>query len=103
MFYDKIKVMKNKKMTLMSASLAGISGAVLAGLIIQKHLADQRRDRIKKEIRQFFSQFGEIAVLYINEFESDRKKLCGGVVMKDDTVYQFTHQNGSIDYKEEKR
>ncbi|MGT2924955.1 DUF4651 domain-containing protein [Streptococcus caviae] len=95
--------MKSKKITLVSAGLAGISGAALAGLLIQQRLADQRRNRIKKKIRQFFSQFGEIAVLYINEFESDKKKLRGGVVMQDDTVYQFTYQNGSIDYEEEKR
>ena len=103
MFYDKIKLMKSKKITLVSAGLAGIGGAALAGLIIKQRLADQRRNRIKKKIRQFFSRFGEIAVLYINEFESDKKQLRGGVVMQDDTIYQFMYQNGSIDYREEKR
>lgn len=103
MFYDKIKVMKIKKVTLVSAALAGISGALLTSLIIQRRLEEQRRDKVTREIRQFFNQLGEIEVLYINEFESDQKHLYGGVVMKDNTVYHFTHQEGHIDYTEEKR
>ena len=86
-----------------SACLIGIGGAVLLGTVVKKQFEERKRERIKAELRQFFNQLGEIAVLYVKEFESDKDTIRGGLVMNDETIYLFTYENGQISYEEDKR
>lgn len=95
--------MKNKKSRLaFGLGIVGISGALALSLVIKKELAERKAEKIKATLRQFFDQQGEIAVLYVNETESDTQVTRGGVVMTDGRVYQFSYERGQITYEEEK-
>lgn len=95
--------MKNKKSRLaLGLGIVGISGALALSLVIKKELAERKAEKIKATLRQFFDQQGEIAVLYVNETESDTQVTRGGVVMTDGRVYQFSYEKGQIAYEEEK-
>lgn len=95
--------MKNKKSRLaFGLGIVGISGALALSLVIKKELAERKAEKIKATLRQFFDQLGEIAVLYVNETESDTQVTRGGVVMTDGRVYQFSYERGQIAYEEEK-
>lgn len=95
--------MKNKKSRLaFGLGIVGISGALALSLVIKKELAERKAEKIKATLRQFFDQQGEIAVLYVNETESDTQVTRGGVVMTDGRVYQFSYEKGQIAYEEEK-
>lgn len=75
----------------------------MLGTVVKKQFEERKRERIKAELRQFFNRLGEIAVLYVNEFESDKDTIRGGLVMNDETIYLFTYENGQISYEEDKR
>ena len=62
----------------------------------------QAKEQIKNAIRDYFSQFGSISVLYLNAYESDEEKTTGGLVLEDGRAFQFIYQNGEISYEEEK-
>lgn len=95
--------MKNKKSRLaLGLGIVGIGGALALSLAIKKELAERKAEKIKATLRQFFDQLGEIAVLYVNETESDTQVTRGGVVMTDGRVYQFSYEKGQIAYEEEK-
>lgn len=64
--------------------------------------ADKQDAKIMRQVRAFFSQKGEIATVFVNQAESTRDIVCGGVVMADDKVYTFTYMNGDLDYWEER-
>jgi hypothetical protein len=101
MFYDKIKLMKNKKTILASTvSLAGISGAIFIGVLIKKRFEEMKKEQTKAELREFFEEFGKIDVLYINEFESNKAITRGGVIMTDGRAFQFIHRDGRVFYEE---
>ena len=96
--------MKNKKQNFLSGvGLLGIGGAIALGMIIRKQVEEKRHKKIEAELRQFFNQFGDISVLYFNEFESDKNLTTGGVVLSDDRIFHFLYHKGQIDYTEEKR
>lgn len=95
--------MKNKKSRLaFGLGIVGISGALALSLVIKKELAERKAEKIKATLRQFFDQQGEIAVLCVNETESDTQVTRGGVAMTDGRVYQFSYEKGQIAYEEEK-
>ncbi len=93
--------MKNKK----SAWLAGLLGAgVLAASA--KYYIDVQEERQKtvalRQVRDFFADFGEIATVFVDESQSDKQVLVGGVVMEEGAVYLFKNRHGRILYEEEK-
>lgn len=93
--------MKNKK----SALLAGLLGAgVLAASA--KFYMDVQEERAKaaalQQVRDFFADFGVIATVFVDESQSDKDVLIGGVVMGEGPVYLFENRHGQIQYEEEK-
>lgn len=101
--YAKIKRMRNKKRSLLSRfGLVGVGGIIVLGTILKKQREEKRQEQIKKAIRDYFSQFGSISVLYMNAYESDKERTTGGLVFEDGRTFQFIYQNGEISYEEEK-
>lgn len=95
--------MKNKKRNLLSRfSLVGVGGVIILGAILKKKREEKRQEQIKDAIREYFSRFGSISVLYLNVYESDEEKTTGGLVLVDGRAFQFIYQNGEISYEEEK-
>ncbi len=91
----------NKKQT---ALLAGLLGAgVLAASA--KFYMDVQEDRQKaaalKQVRAFFADFGPIATVFVDESQSSKGHLVGGVVMEAGPVYLFENRSGQISYEEE--
>ena len=101
--YAKIKRMRNKKRNLLSRfSLVGVGGVIILGAILKKQCEEKRQEKIKQAIRDYFSRFDNISVLYVNAFESDKERTTGGLVLEDGRMFQFVYQNGEISYEEEK-
>ena len=101
--YAKIKRMRNKKRSLLSRfGLVGVGGIIVLGTILKKQREEKRQEQIKDAIRDYFSQFGSISVLYLNAYESDKERTTGGLVFEDGRTFQFVYQNGEISYEEEK-
>ncbi|WP_074482745.1 MULTISPECIES: DUF4651 domain-containing protein [Streptococcus] len=95
--------MRNKKRSLLSRfGLVGVGGIIVLGTILKKQREEKRQEQIKKAIRDYFSQFGSISVLYMNAYESDKERTTGGLVFEDGRTFQFVYQNGEISYEEEK-
>lgn len=103
MKYAKIKRMRNKKRNLLSRfSLVGVGGVIILGATLKKQCEEKRQEKIKQAIRDYFSRFDNISVLYVNAFESDKERTTGGLVLEDGRTFQFVYQNGEISYEEEK-
>lgn len=95
--------MRNKKRNLLSRfSLVGVGGVIILGAILKKQREEKRQEEIKQAIRDYFSRFDNISVLYVNAFESDKERTTGGLVLEDGRTFQFVYQNGEISYEEEK-
>ncbi|MCY7172767.1 DUF4651 domain-containing protein [Streptococcus gallolyticus subsp. gallolyticus] len=95
--------MRNKKRNLLSRfSLVGVGGVIILGAILKKQREEKRQEKIKQAIRDYFSRFDNISVLYVNAFESDKERTTGGLVLEDGRTFQFVYQNGEISYEEEK-
>ncbi|AQP41110.1 putative extracellular protein [Streptococcus gallolyticus] len=95
--------MRNKKRNLLSRfSLVGVGGVIILGTILKKQREEKRQEKIKQAIRDYFSRFDNISVLYANAFESDKERTTGGLVLEDGRTFQFVYQNGEISYEEEK-
>lgn len=95
--------MRNKKRNLLSRfSLVGVGGVIVLGAILKRQREEKRQEKIKQVIRDYFSRFDNISVLYVNAFESDKKRTTGGLVLEDGRTFQFVYQNGEISYEEEK-
>lgn len=93
--------MTNRKQKGISG-LLGLSAVAVTALVLKEKYQENRRLKITNEIRQYFSDLGEIDVLYINDYSSSFRVINGGVVMADSRVYQFTYSRGDIVFQEEK-
>ncbi|WP_289087043.1 DUF4651 domain-containing protein [uncultured Streptococcus sp.] len=95
--------MRNKKRSLLpSLGLVGVGGVIALGAILKKKREEKRQEQIKNAIREYFSRFGSILVLYLNAYESDAEKMTGDLVLEDGRTFQFVYQDGEISYEEEK-
>ena len=91
----------NKKQT---ALLAGLLGAGVLAASANFYM-DVQEDRQKvaalKQVRAFFADFGSIATVFVDESQSSKVHLVGGVVMEAGPVYLFENRSGQISYEEE--
>ena len=102
MKYDKMVSMSKKK----TALLAGLVGAgVLAASarFYRKTQEERKKAQALQSVRDFFADQGSIATVYVNETESSKDYLTGGVVMEDGRVFLFENTRGEIAYQEETR
>lgn len=101
--YDKILGMKINKFQVATLAILGIS---VAYAIKNAKRAQHRFDTFQADglarIREFFSEMGDIDVIYVDEKASALHTLTGGVVMSDGKIYHFCYRDGQIEYKEEK-
>lgn len=79
----------------------GVGGVIILGAIL-KTMRRKATRKIKQAIRNYFSRFDNISVLYVNAFESDKERTTGGLVLEDGRTFQFVYQNGEISYEEAK-
>lgn len=86
--------MKNKKISLVGGLLLGLGLTVLASRVADKIGEVQKSHRIV-DIRDYLSQYGDIQVVYLNEFEKGQD-ITGGVVMTDGRHFEFCYDNGEI-------
>lgn len=100
LIYDKMKDMKYKKL-LLTTGLAGLAGLTALGYGLQQKMADRKQACILAEIRAYFSQMGDIQVLYIKDYETHGSSLSGGLVFEDGRVLDFTYEAGEISYSED--
>lgn len=90
--------MKQKKLAFL-AGLLGLGSLTAAGVVAHQKQIEQQRQEVLEEVRTFFSTLGDISVVYINNFESKKYLVTGGVVFEDETTYYFTYDRGEINYR----
>ncbi|MEQ9764570.1 DUF4651 domain-containing protein [Streptococcus sp. ZJ151] len=86
--------MKNKKISILGGALLGLGLTALAAQLAYK-IGEAQKTRRMTDIRAYFSQFGDIQVVYINEFE-DSNETTGGVVLTDGRQFDFVYEQGEI-------
>ncbi|EFR43712.1 DUF4651 domain-containing protein [Streptococcus pseudoporcinus] len=91
----------NKKRIKNLLGLAGISAIALLGLTLKNKYEDYQRDKMTADLRRFFSEMGQIDVLYFNAAESEKDCHKGGLVFADGRAYRFSYSKGDIVYEEE--
>lgn len=83
------------------AGLLGLGGLATAAVIAKQKQQEKERQQVLEDVRDFFAAFGEIAVVYVNDFESIGRLVTGGVVFEDDRVLYFSYDHGDISYRSE--
>lgn len=92
--YGKIVLMKNKKISILGGVLLGLGLTALAAQVAYK-IGEAQKARRMADIRAYFSQYGDIQVVYINAFE-DGSETTGGVVFTDGRQFDFVYEQGEI-------
>lgn len=82
--------------------LIGIPTAAVLALLLKEKYQDYQQEKMTADIRQFFSQKGDIELVYFDVPQPQSKERNGGLVMSDGRQYSFTYQKGAIIYQEEK-
>lgn len=90
----KIVLMKKKTFSILGGALLGLGLTALATQLAYQ-IGQGKKARRMADIRAYFSQFGEIQVVYINECEGDHD-LSGGVVLTDNRQFDFVYDQGEI-------
>lgn len=81
------------------AGLLGLGGLAAAGVVARQKQLEKERQQILMEVREFFAPFGTISVVYVNDFESIRRLVTGGVVFEDGVTFYFSYDHGDINYR----
>lgn len=93
--------MKQKRFAFL-AGILGLGGLAAAGVVAHQKQLEKEREQILRDVRAFFEPFGDIAVVYVNDFESIRHLVTGGVVFEDGETFYFSYDHGEINYRLEK-
>lgn len=96
--YGKIEGMKQKRFAFL-AGILGLGGLAAAGVVAHQKQLEKERQQVLLEVRDYFSSFGEISVVYVNDFESIRRLVTGGVVFDDGETFYFCYDHGEINYR----
>ncbi|MGT2775983.1 DUF4651 domain-containing protein [Streptococcus hyovaginalis] len=92
--YGKIVRMNKKKLSILAGALLGLGLTALAAQAAYQ-IGEVKKARRMADIRAYFSQFGDIQVVYINEFEGDHE-FSGGVALTDGRQFDFVYDQGDI-------
>ncbi|GAB6729481.1 DUF4651 domain-containing protein [Streptococcus uberis] len=92
----------NKKTKMTWTGLIGIPTAAVLALLLKEKYQDYQQEKMTADIRQFFSQKGDIELVYFDVPQPQSKERNGGLVMSDGRQFSFTYQKGTIIYQEEK-
>lgn len=93
----------NKKKTALLAGLVGAGVLAASAQFYRKTQEERKKAQALQSVRDFFADKGTIATVYVNETESNKNYLTGGVVMEDGRVFLFDNTRGDITYQEEVR
>lgn len=92
--------MKRKNKVILGSVLLGFGITAVAARLVYNRIYDIREERIMTKIRSHLSQFGDIQVVYVNDFKCE-KVLSGGAVMTDGRHFYFTYDKKENLIKEE--
>lgn len=93
----------NKKQKALLAGLLGASVLAASAKFYRDVQIERQKAVALKQVRAYFAEFGSIATVFVDEHQSDKNCLIGGVVMEAGPVYLFVNQAGQISYEEEER
>ncbi|MGT2712769.1 DUF4651 domain-containing protein [Streptococcus oriscaviae] len=93
----------NKKKTALLAGLMGAGVLAASARFYMKTQEERKKAQALQQVREFFADLGSIATVFIQEAESTKNFLKGGVVMEDGRVFLFENNRGVIAYEEEVR
>lgn len=91
----------NKKQTALLAGLLGAGVLAASAKFYMDVQEDHQKAAALKQVRAFFADFGPIATVFVDESQSSKGHLVGGVVMEAGPVYLFENRAGQISYEEE--
>ncbi|EHJ51762.1 DUF4651 domain-containing protein [Streptococcus macacae] len=92
--------MKKQKIVWLSGALV-LTGFTVAGLVLKKRYRQKRKNEVIELVRTTFAPYGDIAVVYINDFESTAQLMTGGLVLENGRNFTFKFEKGQLFYQEE--
>lgn len=91
--------MKRKKLLFLSL-LVGAAALVVAGKMYADAQEDARFAEDIEAVRAYFSQLGEIAMVYVDQTASTLTCTTGGVGMTDGRLFLFDYEDDELVYEE---
>lgn len=92
----------NRKTKMTWTGLIGMPTAAVLTLLLKEKYQNYQQEKMTADIRQFFSQMGDIELVYFDVPQPQLKERNGGLVMSDGRRFSFTYQKDKIIYQEEK-
>lgn len=94
--------MKTKNIIKTGLVVAGL-GALAFGAkkVSDEHKLMKTQEELTAIVRDYFSEMGEIATLYVQVYESNLERLVGGVIFEDGRHYTFVYEDEDLIYEEE--
>ena len=93
--------MKTKNIIKTGLVVAGL-GALAFGAkkVADEHKLMKTQEELTAIVRDYFSEMGEIATLYVQVYESNLERV-GGVIFEDGRHYTFVYEDEDLIYEEE--
>lgn len=94
--------MKTKNIIKTGLALVGL-GALAFGAkkVADEHKLMKTQEELTAIVRDYFSDMGEIATIYVQVYESSLERLVGGVIFEDEHHYTFVYEDEDLIYEEE--
>lgn len=86
--------MKNKKSNMLGGVLLGLGLTALAARLAQR-MIETNEERRMAVARAYFSQYGEIDLIYVNAFEKG-SGMTGGAVLADGRTFTFSYDKDEM-------
>ncbi|MBM7636709.1 DUF4651 domain-containing protein [Streptococcus saliviloxodontae] len=87
--------MKRKNLIFLATAVSVVG---LLALTKERHRLreDHKQEDMMAQLRSYFSQKGDIQVVYVNTYDKSDEATTGGVVMEDGRQFEFTYYEGEI-------